>query len=91
IEYSWGGQLGFALDYLPHAGTFDGVHYALAYAGHGVALSSYLGHRMGELLAGRNERPPLWGLPFAAVPLYRGRPWFLPLAGVWFRVRDWLG
>lgn len=91
IEYSWGGQLGFALDYLPHAGTFDGVHYALAYCGHGVALSSYLGHRMGELLAGKGERPPLWGLSFSAVPLYRGRPWFLRFAGAYFSFRDWIG
>ncbi len=91
IEYSWGGKLGFALDYLPHAGTFEGVHYALAYAGHGVALASYLGHRMGELLAGKAEQPPLWGLPFPAIPLYHGRPWFLPIAGAWFQLRDWLG
>jgi glycine/D-amino acid oxidase-like deaminating enzyme len=65
IEYSWGGQLGFALDYLPHAGTFEGVHYALAFAGHGVALASYLGHRMGELLAGEGERPPALGTPLS--------------------------
>ena len=91
IEYSWGGQLGFALDYLPHAGTFQGVHYALAYAGHGVALASYLGHRMGELLAGKGEQPPVWGLPFPAVPLYHGTPWFLPIAGAYFRLRDWVG
>jgi hypothetical protein len=25
------------------------------------------------------------------VPLYGGRPWFLPLAGGYYRMRDWAG
>jgi glycine/D-amino acid oxidase-like deaminating enzyme len=91
LEYSWGGTLGFARDWMPHAGVMDGVHFALAYAGHGVALASYLGYRMGALLAKAGERPVICELPFPAVPLYRGRPWFLPLAATYYRMRDWLG
>ena len=30
----------------------DGVHYAMGYCGHGVALATYLGTRMGEVLPG---------------------------------------
>jgi glycine/D-amino acid oxidase-like deaminating enzyme len=91
IEYSWGGTLGFARDWMPHAGVMDGVHFALAYAGHGVALASYLGYRMGALLAKAGEPPVICELPFPAVPLYRGRPWFLPLAATYYRMRDWVG
>jgi glycine/D-amino acid oxidase-like deaminating enzyme len=89
VEYTWSGSLGVARDRMPHAGRVDGVHYALAYAGHGVALATWLGARMGDALAGRGQVPELGGgLP--PIPLYRGRPWFLPLVGGYYRVKDWI-
>jgi glycine/D-amino acid oxidase-like deaminating enzyme len=42
IEYGWAGNVCFGRDRMPHAGRLDGVHYALGYAGHGVALSTWL-------------------------------------------------
>ncbi|MEP7326670.1 MAG: FAD-binding oxidoreductase [Gemmatimonadota bacterium] len=89
LEYAWSGTLGVARDQMPHAGRLDGVGYACCYGGHGVAMSLYLGHRMGEYLAG-GDPPPITGLDFPRIPLYNGRPWFLPLAGAWFRLRDLL-
>ncbi|HEU4954452.1 MAG TPA: FAD-binding oxidoreductase, partial [Gemmatimonadales bacterium] len=53
LAYAWSGSLGVARDRMPHAGRLNGVHYALAYAGHGVALATWLGARMGDALAGR--------------------------------------
>jgi glycine/D-amino acid oxidase-like deaminating enzyme len=89
LEYAWSGSLGVARDRMPHAGRVDGVHYALAYAGHGVALATWLGARMGDALAGRGQVPGLaGGLP--PIPLYRGKPWFLPLVGGYYRVKDWV-
>ena len=38
------------------AGRLDGAHYALGYGGHGVAMATWLGARMGEALAGRASR-----------------------------------
>jgi glycine/D-amino acid oxidase-like deaminating enzyme len=90
VEYAWGGQVAFTLDQMPHAGRLDGVHYALGYGGHGVALSVWLGARMGDALAGAGEIPRLTA-SFRPVPLYGGRPWFLPFAGGYYRVRDALG
>ena len=90
VEYAWGGQVAFTVDQMPHAGRLDGVHYALGYGGHGVAMATWLGARMGEALAGAGEIPRLTA-PFRAVPLYDGRPWFLPLVGGYYRVRDALG
>ena len=89
VEYAWSGQVAFALDQMPHAGRLDGLHYALGYAGHGVAMSTWLGARMGEALAG-GERLPEIASPFRAVPCYRGSPWFLPLVGGYYRFRDWM-
>jgi glycine/D-amino acid oxidase-like deaminating enzyme len=90
VDFAWGGQVAFAMDQMPHAGRLDGIHYALAYGGHGVAMATWLGALMGDALAGAGELPRLTS-PFRAVPLYEGTPWFLPLVGGYYRVRDWLG
>ena len=90
VEYSWSGTVGMTRDQLPHVGVMDGRHYAVGYCGHGVAMSGYLGHRIGEAIAGHDDLAPFSDLGFPAVPLYRGRPWFLPLVGAWYRVADWL-
>lgn len=88
IDYHWFGQVAMTLDRLPHTGVRDGIHYAVGYGGHGVALSTYLGARLGDTLAGRGNLEPFSTLTFRAVPFYFGRPWFLPLAGVWYRLKD---
>jgi glycine/D-amino acid oxidase-like deaminating enzyme len=89
LACAWSGTLGVARDRMPHAGRLDGVHYAVAYAGHGVALATWLGARMGDALAGRAAIPELGGGP-PRIPLYRGTPWFLPLVGGYYRVMDWI-
>jgi glycine/D-amino acid oxidase-like deaminating enzyme len=90
VEYAWGGSVGFTMDQLPHAGRIDGVHYAAGYGGHGVALATYLGSRVGEAIAGVRALPHLGGPAFRPIPLYWGQPWFLPLVGAYYRIRDWL-
>jgi glycine/D-amino acid oxidase-like deaminating enzyme len=90
VEYAWSGKVGFTADQLPHIGRLDGVHYAAGYSGHGVALATYLGARLGDALAGRNDLPDLGGPGFRPIPLYSGRPWFLPLAGAYYRIRDFV-
>jgi glycine/D-amino acid oxidase-like deaminating enzyme len=91
IEYAWGGTLDVAFDLMPHAGQIDGLHFAIGYAGHGVALASYLGSQLGARLAGAPFENPFEGLPFPSAPLglYDGRPWFLPLVGAWYKLLDW--
>lgn len=90
VEYAWGGKVAFTLDQMPHAGVLDGVHYALGYGGHGVALATWLGARIGDALAGAGTIPRFTA-PFRPVPFYGGRPWFLPLVGGWYRMRDLMG
>ena len=98
IEYVWGGTLDFAFDIMPHAGQLDGLHFSLGYAGHGVAMSTYLGDKIAHSIlhgregnSGGNENP-FAQIPFPSAPLglYNGRPWFLPVAGVWYKILDWL-
>lgn len=88
LEHAWGGTLGFALDQMPHAGRHEGITYAVGYGGHGVALATWLGDRIGQALGGKGPWPTLAELRFPAVPFYRGRPWFLPLAGAYYGLKD---
>jgi glycine/D-amino acid oxidase-like deaminating enzyme len=97
IEYVWGGTLDFAFDMMPHAGQINGMYYAVGYAGHGVAMATYQGQKVAELMASErdgNDKPenPFIGIPFPGAPLglYNGKPWFLPLAGAWYKVLDWV-
>lgn len=92
VEYAWGGTLDFTFDVMPHAGEFEGVHYALGYAGHGVAMASYLGSLMGEKLSGGADANPFAAIPFPGAPLglYNGQPWFLPFAGAYYKLLDWI-
>ncbi|MGC2172128.1 MAG: FAD-binding oxidoreductase [Candidatus Sulfotelmatobacter sp.] len=92
VEYVWGGTLDFAFDIMPHAGQIDGMYYAVGYAGHGVAMATYQGQKMAELIAGDKPENPFVGIPFPGAPLglYNGRPWFLPFAGLWYKFLDWV-
>lgn len=90
VEYAWSGKVAYPIDHLPHAGRLGGMHYSMGYCGHGVALATYLGTRIGEVIAGGGELPDLGGKRFKAIPLFNGFPWFLPFVGGYYRARDWL-
>ena len=91
VEYAWGGTLGFAFDLMTHVGQMDGMYYALGYAGHGVAMGTFLGKTVAEaLLDGTIMEHPFAAFPFPGAPLglYWEKPWFLPLVGAWHRFLD---
>jgi glycine/D-amino acid oxidase-like deaminating enzyme len=92
IENAWGGTLDVTFDMMPHAGQLDGLHYAIGYAGHGVAMATYLGGLLGTCLAGEQVDNPFAELPFPGAPLglYDGRPWFLPFVGAWYKFLEWV-
>lgn len=92
VEYIWGGTLDFCFDTMPHAGKMAGVHYAIGFAGHGVAMATYLGTQIARKIAARNGQQPFDNIPFpnAPVGLYGERPWLLPLAGAFYKVLDWI-
>ncbi len=92
VEYVWGGTLDFCFDIMPHAGQMDGVYFAVGYAGHGVAMATWQGQRMAEWIADGKTDNPFAEIPFPGAPLglYNGNPWFLPFAGAYYKVLDWL-
>ena len=92
LAHAWGGTLDFCFDTMPHAGKLDGIYYALGYAGHGVAMATYLGGKIADRICGGDAEIPFSAIPFPGAPLglYNGRPWFLPFAGAYYKVLDWV-
>ena len=89
VTHAWTGMVAFTFDGLPHIGVQDGVHYAAGCQGSGVAMATWLGHNVALKIAGAaNERFALDGLPFPTRPTYTGNPWFLPIVGGWYSLRD---
>ena len=93
VEYVWGGTLDFAFDMMTHVGETDGIYYSLGYAGHGVAMATYLGKTIAEaMMNGTIKEHPFAQFDFPGAPLglYNGYPWFLPFAGAWHKILDWV-
>lgn len=89
ITHSWTGQLGITFDLMPHAGRMNGIHYAVGFGGHGVAVATYLGTEMGLILAGKKQSTPFVEIPQQTMFFYRNNPWFLPFAAWYYRFMDW--
>lgn len=88
IDYCWGGLVDMTKDRYPRAGYIDGVWYAMGYSGHGAQLSTHLGTTIADAILGKADRNPLKGLEWPAVPGHFGKPWFLPLVGLYYKALD---
>ncbi|OEC97132.1 MULTISPECIES: NAD(P)/FAD-dependent oxidoreductase [Rhizobium] len=88
IDYCWGGLVDITKDRYPRAGYHDGIWYAMGYSGHGAQLSTHLGMTIADAILGRPDCNPLKGLDWPAVPGHFGKPWFLPLVGLYYKTLD---
>ena len=90
VTHTWSGQLGLTFDLMPHIGQIDGIYYALGYGGHGLHTALYAGRETALLLTGHKTSSPLMEIPHQTYFLYRDKPWFLPFAAYYYRLKDWL-
>jgi glycine/D-amino acid oxidase-like deaminating enzyme len=88
IDYCWGGLLDMTKDRFPRAGFHDGIWFAMGLSGHGAQLSTQLGMIIADAILGREDRNPMKGVPWPAVPGHFGKPWFLPLVGLYYKTLD---
>jgi glycine/D-amino acid oxidase-like deaminating enzyme len=88
IDYCWGGLVDMSIDRLVHAGQRDGVYYAMGYAGHGVQMATYMGRQMAEYMSGVPEANIWRDFEFRRIPGHFGPPWFLPVAGAYYKLKD---
>ncbi|HWA39244.1 MAG TPA: FAD-dependent oxidoreductase [Burkholderiales bacterium] len=90
ISHAWGCKVAFTLDALPHMGEIDGLHYLAGCNGNGVAMMSYLGHRVARKVLDGKAQCIFDQAAFPKLPLYDGRPWFLPAMAAGYRALDYL-
>jgi glycine/D-amino acid oxidase-like deaminating enzyme len=90
IDYCWGGLVGCTQDRYPRAGCADGVIYGMGYSGHGAQMATLIGNVLADIAMGRKDTNPLDGLAWHAVPMHTGKPWFLPIVGAYYRMKDML-
>jgi len=89
ITHAWTGNVAFTLDALPHMGERDGLHYCLGCNGSGVAMMTYLGWQTARKVARSSNYACSYDTQdFPDHPLYTGNPWFLPVVGGYYRLRD---
>ena len=86
IEYAWGGQVAFTLDHMPHAGKLRGCTMRWGTPGTGWRCppGSVPGWAMPLLVSDRCRAHGI----VPCRPALRGQPWFLPLVGAYYRVKD---
>ncbi|MEO5737182.1 MAG: FAD-binding oxidoreductase, partial [Variovorax sp.] len=80
LAHSWFGNVAMNRDMLPRIFEKDVIVYASGFCGSGVVWAPWVGTRAAHKLMGHADiaesafdfRPP------AAVPFYRGNPWFMP-------------
>jgi glycine/D-amino acid oxidase-like deaminating enzyme len=89
ITHGWKGNVAFAFDMMPHVGIQDGVHYAMACNGSGVVGMTHFGRVAAQqILGGSNRVSAFARLSFPTRPLYTGHPWFMPVVGTAYQLRD---
>jgi glycine/D-amino acid oxidase-like deaminating enzyme len=88
IDYCWGGMVDMTRDRLPRAGERNGIYYSMGYSGHGTQMSTLMGTIMAEVMDGRAELNPWKDFAWPAIPGHFGPPWFLPLVGAYYRLKD---
>ena len=88
IDYCWGGMVDMTRDRLPRAGERNGVYYSMGYSGHGTQMATLMGAIMAEVMDGRTDLNPWKDFAWPAIPGHFGPPWFLPLVGAYYRLKD---
>ena len=91
ITHGWTGNVAFTYDRVPHMGTQSGLHYCLGCNGSGVVMMSHLGHRTALKILGQTNRVSAFeAVELPSIPFYGGNPWFLPMVGGYYQLRDWI-
>ena len=89
ITHSWHGLVAFSRAEIPVLFQHDGAIYAGGYSGSGVVWAHWFGQKMAHKILGSPEGHSAFDCnPPSAVPLFNGRPWFLPVALGWQGLQD---
>ncbi|HVZ00979.1 MAG TPA: FAD-binding oxidoreductase [Dongiaceae bacterium] len=89
LEWVWTGFCAGTFDLMPHIGGRERIWYGLGYNFAGVPMGTHFGAKLAALVMDRPEgRSAFAAAPFPTLPLYTGKPWFVPLAMRYFDWKD---
>lgn len=89
ITHTWFGHVAMNRDMVPRIFSRNGVRYATGYCGSGVVWATWAGHKAAlQILGDAGGASALDFRPPAMIPLYNGRPWFLPAVFGWMTLQD---
>jgi len=89
LSHVWTGQCAGTFDMMPHFGGDDGVWYGSGYNFAGVPMGSFFGLKIAQRILGLPAPASAFEqAAFPTLPLYRGNPWFLPIAMRYFAWKD---
>jgi len=89
LTHSWFGHVAMNRDMVPRIFSRAGMRYAAGYCGSGVVWARWAGQKAALQVLG--ESAGASALDFrapAAVPLFNGRPWFMPAVFAWLTLQD---
>lgn len=89
LSHSWFGNVAMHRDMVPRLFEQDGMLFATGFCGSGVVWAPWVGSRAAHRLLGAEAGKSAFAFrPPAAIPLYRGDPWFLPAVLKGFTLQD---
>lgn len=88
-SHCWSGYVAMNRDMIPRMFSRNGLHYAAGYCGSGVVWARWAGQKAALQVLGRAEgKSALDFRPPPAIPLYTGKPWFMPAVLAWYEFQD---
>lgn len=93
VSHRWSGLVAVTLDSIPHLGRLDErIVFSVGYNGVGVAMSSFLGKHVAEIVTGGKTDLGLITLaPLRNIPFYSLREPVVRLVAGWYQFLDALG
>ncbi|MBX3502213.1 MAG: FAD-binding oxidoreductase [Alphaproteobacteria bacterium] len=89
LSHVWTGHCAGTFDMMPHIGCHDGIWHGMGYNFAGIPMGSFFGLKIAQRILGLPEGATAFeAAAFPTMPLYRGNPWFLPLAMRYFAWKD---
>jgi len=89
ITHSWFGNVAMNRDMVPRIFSRHGMRYAAGYCGSGVVWARWAGQKAAwQVLGDARGQSALDFRPPAAVPLFNGKAWFLPVVFAWLTLQD---
>lgn len=89
LSHSWYGNVAMHRDMVPRIFENKGLTYATGFCGSGVVWAPWIGSRAAHKLIGDDARRSAFDFrPPAFIPLYNGKPYFMPALIQVYRLQD---